>query len=141
MVGESPATCAGDVGRYTETWGASRGARGQWGVGAIAWGNSVGHYGFPAPRSLSAQLEAPRHLLLTPRYGGHRFAATSGNLDLERELLLTGGTNLAIACVGGLHSSHSPGLVALCKDSAGAHPALVGALQAPASYHPSEGAP
>ena len=32
--------------------------------------------------------------------------------------------------MGGLHSSHSPGLVALCKDSAGAHPALVGALQA-----------
>ena len=51
-------------------------------------------------------------------------------VDLDRELLLTGGTNLAIACVGGLHSSHSPGLVALCKDSAGSNPALVGALQA-----------
>ena len=40
------------------------------------------------------------------------------------------GTNLAIACVGGLHASHSPGLVALCKDSAGSNPALVGGLQA-----------
>ena len=56
--------------------------------------------------------------------------ATGDQIDLDRELLLTGGTNLAIACVGGLHSSHSPGLVQLCKDSAGSDPALVGALQA-----------